>query len=84
MRWLVQPKPKSETVQSLAKALAVPTVVAQLLVQRGVTNFDAAKQFFRPDWHHLHDPFLMKDMDVAVARLQQACLLYTSPSPRDS
>ena len=72
MRWLVQPNPNPETVQSLAKALAVPMVVAQLLVQRGITNFDAAKQFFRPDWHHLHDPFLMKDMDVAVARLQQA------------
>ena len=66
MRWLVQPNPNPETVQSLAKALAVPVVVAQLLVQRGITNFDAAKQFFRPDWHHLHDPFLMKDMDVAV------------------
>ena len=72
MRWLVQPNPNLETVQSLAKALTVPVVVAQLLVQRGITNFDAAKQFFRPDWHHLYDPFLMKDMDVAVARLQQA------------
>ena len=72
MRWLVQPKPNPKTVKSLAKALSVPVVVAQLLVQRGITNFDAAKQFFRPDWHHLHDPFLMKDMDVAVARLQKA------------
>ena len=72
MRWLVQPKPNPKTVKSLAKALSVPAVVAQLLVQRGITNFDAAKQFFRPDWHHLHDPFLMKDMDVAVARLQKA------------
>ena len=72
MRWLVKPNPNPETVQSLAKALAVPVVIAQLLVQRGITNFDAAKQFFRPDWYHLHDPFLMKDMDVAVARLQQA------------
>ena len=72
MRWLVQPTPNPETVQSLAKALAVPPVVAQLLVQRGITNFDAAKEFFRPNWEDLHDPFLMKDMDVAVARLQQA------------
>ena len=58
MRWIVQPNPNPETVQSLAKALAVPVVIAQLLVQRGITNFDAAKQFFRPDWYHLHDPFL--------------------------
>jgi len=72
MRWLVQPNPNPETVQSLSKALGVTKVVAQLLVQRGITNFDSAKQFFRPDWHHLHDPFLMKDMHVAVDRLQQA------------
>ena len=72
MRWLVQPNPNPETVQLLSKALGVTEVVAQLLVQRGITNFDSAKQFFRPDWHHLHDPFLMKDMYVAVDRLQQA------------
>ena len=72
MRWLVQPNPNPETVQSLSKALGVTEVVAQLLVQRGITNFDSAKQFFRPEWHHLHDPFLMKDMHVAVDRLQQA------------
>ena len=72
MRWLVKPKPDIEAVQALAKELDISEVVAYLLVQRGITNFDAAKQFFRPDWHHLHDPFLMKDMDVAVDRLQQA------------
>lgn len=72
MRWLVQPNPNQETVQSLAKALSVPSVVAQLLVQRGVTTFDAAKQFFRPEWSDLHDPFLMKDMKTAVERLQDA------------
>ena len=72
MRWLVKPKPDLDAVQALAKELDISEVVANLLVQRGITNFDAAKQFFRPDWHHLHDPFLMKDMDVAVDRLQQA------------
>ena len=48
MRWLVQPKPKSETVQSLAKALAVPTVVAQLLVQRGLPILMQPSNFFVP------------------------------------
>ena len=72
MRWLVQPNPNQETVQSLAKALSVPSAVAQLLVQRGVNTFDAAKQFFRPKWSDLHDPFLMKDMKTAVDRLQDA------------
>ena len=72
MRWLVHPNPHPETVQSLANALSVPSVVAQLFVQRGVTTFDAAKHFFRPDWSDLHDPFLMKDMKKAVDRLQDA------------
>ena len=72
MRWLVQPNPNQDTVQSLAKALSIPSVVAQLLVQRGITTFDAAKQFFRPDWSDLYDPFLMKDMKIAVDRLQDA------------
>ena len=57
MRWLVKPKPDLEAVQALAKELNISEVVAHLLVQRGITNFDAAKQFFRPDWHRLHDPF---------------------------
>ena len=56
---------------NLAKAVAFQGL-CPTLVQRGITNFDVAKQFFRPNWHHLHDPFLMKDMDVAVSRLQQA------------
>ena len=43
-----------------------------MLVQRGITNYDEAKDFFRPSLDHLHDPFLMKDMDKAVDRLQKA------------
>ena len=72
MRWDIQPPPDKKTFQSLAEELSVPLVVAQLLVQRGVTNFATAKQFFRPDWTHLHDPFLMQDMTPAVERLEQA------------
>ena len=72
MHWDIQPPPDKKTFQSLAEELSVPLVVAQLLVQRGVTNFATAKQFFRPDWTHLHDPFLMQDMTPAVERLEQA------------
>ena len=57
--------------QNLARALQVPQAAARLLVQRGVESFEAAKQYFRPDWTQLHDPFLMKDMDRAVARIQE-------------
>ncbi|MBQ7162683.1 MAG: single-stranded-DNA-specific exonuclease RecJ [Bacteroidales bacterium] len=56
----------------LAEELGVSPVLAQLLIQRGITTFDEAKKFFRPQLSDLHDPFLMKDMDKAVNRLNQA------------
>lgn len=72
MRWTLKPVPDSDKVALLAKALQVDLDIATLLVQRGVETFDEAKIFFRPNWNHLHDPFLMKDMDKAVARIQKA------------
>ena len=59
-------------VQELSGELNVPKRIAELLVQRGVTNFSEAKYFFRPQWEDLHNPFLMKDMDRAVQRITQA------------
>jgi len=47
-------------VTALAKALNVSEIVAHLLVLRGITTFEQAKLFFRPEISHLHDPFLMK------------------------
>ena len=58
--------------ESLAKELGISPILAQLLVQRGVKSFEEAKQFFRPQLSDLHDPFLMNDMDKAVARLNTA------------
>lgn len=72
MRWTLQPKPDFNKVKHLQQALGVDTFVATLLVQRGIETFDAAKAFFRPELSHLHDPYLMKDMDKAVARIMQA------------
>ena len=69
--WQFKPEPDPEITQNLARALQVPQAAARLLVQRGVESFEAAKQYFRPDWTQLHDPFLMKDMDRAVARIQE-------------
>ncbi|TAF80584.1 MAG: single-stranded-DNA-specific exonuclease RecJ [Runella slithyformis] len=60
------------TAQELAVAINVNPFLAKLLVQRGVRSFDEAKTFFRPSLDQLHDPFLMRDMDKAVARLSQA------------
>jgi single-stranded-DNA-specific exonuclease len=70
-RWQFKPEPEAEITQRLARELQVPYAAAKLLAQRGVDSFDAAKAFFRPDWAQLHDPFLMKDMDRAVIRIQQ-------------
>ena len=72
MRWTLKPKPSEETVQHLAKALNVEDFVATLLVQRGIESFEDAKRFFRPSLDDLHDPYLMKDMKKAVARIENA------------
>ena len=62
----------SEVVAELSKALNVSEIVAHLLVLRGITTFEDAKLFFRPEISHLHDPFLMKDMQKAVDRIELA------------
>ncbi len=71
-RWVVKPKGDPQKVNSLAAELNVSDVVAELLLQRGITTFNEAKSFFRPDLSALHDPYLMKDMDVAVDRILTA------------
>jgi len=72
MRWTLKPKPEPVQIEQLCSALNVDGLVAQLLMQRGITTYDEAKAFFRPELSHLHDPFLMKDMDLAVARIEKA------------
>ncbi len=72
MRWTIKPKPEQQQIDTLAQALGVDELVAQLLVQRGITNFSEAKEFFRPQLSDLHDPFLMRDMDLAVERIGKA------------
>lgn len=61
-----------EKASVLAKELNISQVLAQLLVKRGITEEKEAKAFFKPQLKDLHDPFLMRDMDVAVARLNEA------------
>ncbi|MDI5886854.1 MULTISPECIES: single-stranded-DNA-specific exonuclease RecJ [Flavobacterium] len=72
MRWTLKSKPSEDTVKNLAKALNVEDFVATLLVQRGIETFEDAKRFFRPSLDDLHDPYLMKDMEKAVARIEEA------------
>ncbi len=72
MRWTIKPKPEQNDIDRLALALGVDGLVAQLLLQRGITTYEEAKKFFRPQLSDLHDPFLMKDMDSAVERIERA------------
>ncbi len=72
MRWTLKPKPNTEKLKQLQEALQVDEIVATLLLQRGIETYEAAKTFFRPSLKDLHNPFLMKDMDKAVNRIEQA------------
>ncbi|SDL62665.1 single-stranded-DNA-specific exonuclease RecJ [Kriegella aquimaris] len=72
MRWTLKPKPEQHEIDALSKALNVDPLVAHLLIQRDITNYDEAKKFFRPELAQLHDPFQMKDMNIAVERIEKA------------
>jgi single-stranded-DNA-specific exonuclease len=71
-RWTPSPKLNDRKVEALATSINVSNYIATLLMQRGVETYDEAKQFFRPQLTDLHDPFLMMDMDKAIARIQSA------------
>ena len=72
MRWTLKPKPDTSKVKQLMDSLQVEETIASLLVQRDIDTYEEAKHFFRPSFDDLHDPFLMKDMDKAVSRIEQA------------
>ena len=71
-RWVVNTPPKWEKIETLSKQLNCSHVIANLLIQRGVETAEEAHSFFNPTLNMLHDPFLMKDMDKAVIRLEKA------------
>jgi single-stranded-DNA-specific exonuclease len=71
-RWVYRPRQQEEAVSQLAAAINVDPLIARLLIGRGVSTFEAAKDFFRPELANLHDPFLMKDMGKAVDIIEQA------------
>jgi single-stranded-DNA-specific exonuclease len=72
MKWKLLDQPKEVDIAKLAAAINADRVSTTLLLQRGITDFETAKEFFRPDLNLLHDPFLMKDMEKAVARILTA------------
>jgi single-stranded-DNA-specific exonuclease len=74
-RWIHHPEftpDQQQVATELAAALNVSPALAALLVRRGIIDFEQSRNFFRPDLSHIHDPFLMKDMDLAVERLIHA------------
>ena len=73
-KWNYQPitSEQVEISQTLAQELGISPILGRLLVQRGITRVHEARKFFRPQLPDLHDPFLMKDMDIAVERLNRA------------
>ncbi|MDG2332361.1 MAG: single-stranded-DNA-specific exonuclease RecJ [Flavobacteriales bacterium] len=71
-KWLYKESKEPNLVSQLQRELNVPCTVANLLVQREIPDFDTAKTFFNPKWSNTHDPFLMRDMDAAITRIQLA------------
>ena len=71
-KWILKEPADPAKVERLSTEVGIDKVLAELLVKRGVETFEQARAFFRPSLDALHDPFLMKDMDVAVERLHRA------------
>ena len=71
-RWLLKDPPADEQITTLSKIININSYLASILIQRGVADFESAKDFFRPSLQQLHSPFLMKGMEQAVARLRRA------------
>src|SRR5690554_886582 len=72
MRWSLKPHPTPAIIRHLQTVLNVSPLIASLLAQRGITTFEEARKFFRPSLEDLHDPYLMKDMDKAINRIEKA------------
>ena len=72
MRWTLKPIPENHITVNLSKELNIDTELATLLVQRGIETYEQAKHFFRPSLADLHNPYLMKDMEKAVSRIEKA------------
>lgn len=71
-KWILKEQAEAGKIDELAESANISKPLANLLLQRGINDSESARKFFRPDLQQLYDPFLMKDMDKAVARLEQA------------
>ena len=71
-RWVIKEETEQPTMIKLIEELGVSKPIANVLGQRGITTFDEAKAYFRPNLNDLHDPFLMKGMKQAIDRIEKA------------
>jgi single-stranded-DNA-specific exonuclease len=71
-RWTIASSPDLGLAGNLAKEINISEILARVLINRGITTYDKAREFFRPKLADLHDPFLMDNMEEAVARVNQA------------
>jgi len=71
-RWALKEPGDADLTAALSRTLNISPILAGLLVGKGITTYEEAKKFFRPDIKDLHDPFLMKDMDKAIERIEKA------------
>ena len=74
MRWYLKEKDEQDQIEKLANDLSVENTIAKILFNRNITTYNEAKKFFRPSLEDLHDPFLMKDMTLAVERIESAII----------
>ncbi len=70
-RWNIL-KAEERAISSLQDSLKINRILCKILVQRGITSFEEARHFFRPQLNQLHSPWLMKDMEKATSRVLQA------------
>ncbi|MDB5007530.1 MAG: Single-stranded-DNA-specific exonuclease RecJ, partial [Mucilaginibacter sp.] len=71
-RWAIRDNADEDEVRALAAVLNIDPILSTLLIHRGIKSYDDARLFFRPDHRHLHDPFLMADMEKAIERIEDA------------
>jgi single-stranded-DNA-specific exonuclease len=71
-RWVERELENLAAIAELQESLNIDRVLASLLVKRGITDYEEARNFFRPELNNLHDPYLMQDMAIAVSRINQA------------
>jgi single-stranded-DNA-specific exonuclease len=72
LQWILAPQPDREILKDIEKKFNVSKTIATIFYNRGIRSSEDAKQFFKPSWDDLHDPYLMKDMDLAVDRILKA------------